>query len=258
MKTWNNPTKAKFLDMAMFREEFNLFEQGQWLDDNKEKDGVFCGCMHGSLTQLDEDVMEESAKAMKWPLWLSYLSEKIFEGLPSEDAVKFPAQLIAAVPANITHEKLEDARALVEIDRLERLKAIQLASDYSAKDEIIKVLDTCIDLWKDHSNVTDEQWSAAWSAAESAAESAERSAAESSAWSSAWSSARSAAWSAAARAESAATSAAARAAVWSSARALAESEARSAAWSSESSESAYYQNERDSLIKALSIVGGLK
>ena len=148
MKTWNEETKQNFLNMALFREENDLFEQGQWLDDEKEKEGIFCGCMHGSLMQKTESVVEESAKAMGWPLWLSYLSEKIFEGLPEEDAKKFPVQLIKAIPENITDEQFQQVRVETEIARLGRLKAIQEKSDYSGKQKIIDVLDLCISLWK--------------------------------------------------------------------------------------------------------------
>ena len=187
MKTWNQETKDKFLEMARFREENDMFKQGQWLS-SEEKNGVFCGCMHGSLTQLDNNVLEESSAAMQWPLWLSHLSEQIFEGLDFKDAVFFPAALISVVPVDISHNDLDRVRSLVEIARLERLKEIQERSEYANKQQVLDVLDLSISLWSNPS-ATNQEWSAesaAWSA-ESAAWSAAGSAAESAAGSVAWS-----------------------------------------------------------------------
>jgi len=188
MKTWNQETKDKFLEMARFREENDMFKQGQWLS-SEEKNGVFCGCMHGSLTQLDENVLEESSAAMQWPLWLSHLSEQIFEGLDFKDAVFFPAALISVVPVDISHNELDRVRSLVEIARLERLKEIQEKSEYANKQQVLDVLDLSISLWSNPS-ATNQEWSAAESAAWLAAESAAWSAAGSVAWSVAWSAER--------------------------------------------------------------------
>ena len=188
MKTWNQETKDKFLEMARFREKNDMFKQGQWLS-SEEKNGVFCGCMHGSLTQLDENVLEESSAAMQWPLWLSHLSEKIFEGLDFKDAVFFPAALISVVPVDINHNDLDRVRSLVEIARLERLKEIQEKSEYANKQQVLDVLDLSISLWSNPS-ATNQEWSAAESAARSAARSAAWSAAGSVAWSVAWSAER--------------------------------------------------------------------
>ncbi len=139
MKTWNQETKDHFLQLAQFRLDNDLFEQGQWLNKDKQKDGVFCGCMHGCLIQKGEDVLKESAQIMQWPLWLTYLSEKIFEGLPSSDSSKFVVDLINAVPVDADISLVQNK---VEIARMERLKTL-----HKGNTKLTDVLDQCIAVW---------------------------------------------------------------------------------------------------------------
>ena len=249
MKTWSAEKKAKYLEMAEFRLENDLFEQGQWLNNDKEKDGVFCGCMHGSLTSLDENVLSESSKSMGWPIWLTHLSEKIFEGLDKKEAPRFVVELIKAVPAE---RDINFLIPKIEINRMESL--IELHPD------LLEVLNGVIGVWSDWPNIDE---SAAWSAAKSASWSAEL-AARSASWSaelaarsaswSAKSAAKSASWSAAKSASWSAARSAARSASWSAAKSAswsAELAARSASWSAKS---AAYRKEADFLIKSLNAI----
>jgi len=177
------------------------------------------------------------------PTWLAYLEDRIFEGLPADQAMAWPARFLEAIPVGADVEPVRHRLAMLRMDRLIALQTIVLESageEYGLRAVIAQTIDALGVVRSCHEaeagqNVCD--WSAAWSAAESArsaAWSAAWSAAESAAWSAAWSAARSAARSAAESAESA---------------------AESAAWSAESAESAaesVFSQEADDLIRLLS------
>jgi len=154
------------------------------------------GCFYGCNMQTSERALEKAIVSMKLPPWLVYLTEKIFEGLPSDEAKTFPVRLIKAIPINTD---IESVRHKLAISRLSKLK------DNCNNDEVNSAIDMVISC---HRSPLNSDWSAAesaaWSAAQSAAWSAAESAAKSAAWSAAWSAESAAAWSAAWSAESAA------------------------------------------------------
>jgi hypothetical protein len=187
--------------------------------------GCFVGCT------LDDYDHTRFPVELGWPEWLAHLADKIFEGIPREEAAQFGTDLLAAVP---TGADLEPVRWRLAIARHERQIAA-LANNQEAyaeqvRDAIQGVIDYCkaqlAGTWAKTPRSVAE--AAAWSAAKSAAEAA-RSAAKSAAWSAAWS-AESVAWSAA----------------WSAAESVEESVAWSAARSAAESEA--WQWERDTLL----------
>ena len=164
MKTWNQELKTKFVEMARFRQKNRLFEQGEWLRKYISKTGVFCGCMHGSLTQLESDVVRQSSKEMQWPFWLSHLSEKMFEGLPPEQAILFPLQLILAVPCDTD---ISTVATKISVARLERLLKTQEHSTYINKQEVIDCLKEAVRLLN-ATSPSSEEWDAMQQAAKEA------------------------------------------------------------------------------------------
>ncbi len=222
--------KRKWVKIAQQHQDMDMFIQGNWLGEKTDKG--FKGCFYGCMTQTEDNTLNEASKVMELPLWLVHVSEKIFEGLPKEQAIKFPVQMLEAInPKKDLEHSWKDFQYKLLMDK----KRGQIT--FTEKDsKQYKAIIQCAKLFK--MNVIDED------AAESA-----RSAAKSAAWS-AESAAKSAAWSAAKSAESAAKSAA-----WSAAES-AESAAKSAAWSAAwSAKSAakdnHYEWMRDLLIKCV-------
>ena len=105
------------------------------------------------------------------PEWLARLEDRIFEGLPTAQAMEFPERLLAAIPVGTD---LDPVRHRLAIRRMDRLIAAQ--ADEPIVAAIVAVRDC-------HAAEL-AGLPCDWSAAESAAESAE-SAAESAAWSAA-------------------------------------------------------------------------
>ena len=139
------------------------------------------------------------------PVWLAYLEDSIFEGLPDEQAQQWPERFLSAIPVGAD---VEPVRHQLAIRRMSRLVAQQTEPSVVG---VLKRVRACHEAALEGSTC---DWSAAELAAELAAQSA-RSAALSAA-----ESAASAAWSAQSAAELAAWSAA-------------ESAAESAAWMQE-------------------------
>mgnify|MGYP003665878837 FL=1 len=183
-KTWSKAQKAKFLKIAEQHQTADRFIQGAWLQ-NEKIDWEFRGCFYGCMTQTKEDTLEEAVRVMNLPAWIIHVSEKIFEWLPEEEAIKFPLQLLEAIPTWLdTYQLWKDWSYILLMDK--EHGNIKYCWD---NQECIDAVKQVAELFK-----TDFTESAAWSAAESATESA-RSATESAR--SATESARSAAWSAA-------------------------------------------------------------
>lgn len=174
--------KQELLKIAKDHRKADRFIQGQWL--NGEVTGAFSGCFFGCMTQSEDNTLEKAAEVFEWPLWLVHVAEKIFEGLPPEDAVEFPVQLIKASRAGKNHEQsYKDFFYKMLMDK----KHGQIT--FVEKDsEQCKAIVQCAELFKMDVITRSAAESAAGLAARSAAEPAARSA---------WYAAESAAWSAA-------------------------------------------------------------
>jgi hypothetical protein len=85
--------------------------QDIWLYEGK-------GCFFGCAMQTDVSALDKAIKEMQLPAWLVYLSESIFEGLPQEEAIAFPVQLLKAIPHDT---EIIEAMHKIAIKRLEPL-----------------------------------------------------------------------------------------------------------------------------------------
>ena len=90
--------RQDWLERAKMHREADRFIQGAWLNGlvGDYKSGCFFGCM----TQKEDGVLDTAAKEMDVPLWLVHVAERIFEGLPKDEAVEFPVQFLEAINPN--------------------------------------------------------------------------------------------------------------------------------------------------------------
>ena len=195
----------------------------------------------------------EYPKHLGLPVWLAHLEDRIFEGLPQEEAMQWPRRFAEAIPVGVSLDGLADELAVARL----REECLPLSGTWleSIRAEVVAAIEQVIAALEgkgDRSaagSAAESAWAAAesaWSAG-SAAESA-RSAARS-AWSAAGSAAESArsaaesAWAAESAAESARSAAES---AW-----AAESAAESARSAARSVGSAAYTREANRLIAAL-------
>ena len=190
--------------------KMDAIEQGTYGRENGQWRGCAVSCTLRSLAILDKEELHTKYEdhalyetKLGIPEWLARLEDTIFEGLPVEEARKWPGLFAEAinVGANLEPVKWKFCAFILK----ENIKQIlKLNIKDNMKKKVIKAIQGVLFLHEKAlvTGVWDE--SAAWSAvrsAESAARSAEsavRSAesARSAAWSAAWSAARSAAESA--------------------------------------------------------------
>ena len=108
VKAWDNDPKlkARFVKEAVNHQKADRFIQGAWLQGKEtEKQRVFKGCWLGCMTQTEENTIEVASEIMHLPLWLLSVGEKIFEGLTKEESLKFPVQIMKAIPEGMDSEK---------------------------------------------------------------------------------------------------------------------------------------------------------
>ena len=179
MKTFNKELKQHWIGTMQAHQDADRLMQGGWYD---LEDGT--GCFFGCAMQTEDDALKKAIEYMQLPAWLVYLAEKTFEGLPKDDALLFPVQLLKVIP---TDADITEVMHRIAVKRLEPL--IQ----ESNSDEVNNAIQIVINYHKNTERTEEERAAArpADSAAYSAACSA-RSAAYSAALS-----ARSAAYSAA-------------------------------------------------------------
>ena len=184
--TWNKTTKKKFLAEAKRHRKADRFIQGQWIEEGKDEKGMHRGSFFTCMMQTDEDILSSAVDQMKLPAWLIHVSEKIFEGLPKEEAKEFPVQLLEAIPVKADMTQVwKDWNYAILMDE-ERGQYKYCGGNQQCEDAVKQ----CAELFR--ADTTSEAAArSAWSAAESAARSARsawsaRIAAES-AWSAAWS-----------------------------------------------------------------------
>jgi len=94
-RTFTKAQKAKWLKKAQAHQKADRFAQGEWLRTNGGK--LHRGCFFGCMMQKSDDVLDTAVKEMNLPAWIVFVGEKIFEGLPEEEAVLFPVQLLEAI-----------------------------------------------------------------------------------------------------------------------------------------------------------------
>ena len=228
--------KAKLLRRIAAHEKADRLTQGTYGTMNGHWRGCAVSCSlatrngtyHGE--QVDTGLHAEYPKQFGLPEWLAHLEDRIFEGLPRDEAMQWPRRFAEAIPVGVSLDGLADELAIARL----REECLPLSETWpeSIRAEVVAAIEQVIAALEGKGDR-----SAAWAAARSAAWAA----AESAAWSAA-SAAASAAWAAESAAESAAS---------------AESAAESAAWSAESARSAEsaasaaYTREANRLITAL-------
>ena len=197
MKTFSEELKQHWIDQMQAHQEADRLIQGEWLNTDAEfyeGEEFHRGCFFGCAMQTDSDALQEAIEHMQLPPWLVHLSEKIFEGLPKDDALAFPVQLLKAIPSDT------DISEVIHKIAVKRLEPLIRESNGAESNEAIQQV---IDYHKNTERTEEDRKaadSAATSIADSAADSAARSAAysaDSAAYSAAYSAvhlARSAVW----------------------------------------------------------------
>jgi len=151
--------KKKYVERFAKHREMDQVIQGLGYDSASSR-GCFVGC---TLENYDHSRFPVE---LGWPQWLAHLADKIFEGLPKDEAPQFGTDLLDAVPVGVDLESVCHILAIKRIDRL-----IELQNDCNIEGVLssLKLVRVCheAELGK---NTCD--WSAARSAAESAARSA--------------------------------------------------------------------------------------
>ena len=212
MQAFHNDTaiKAMFLDRIAQHAAEDAIVKGQYWKNGK---GCAIGCTYHSS---DHMTAEREAGI---PVALARLEDTIFEGLPNDLAMTWPARFMAAVPVG-ADLSLVVPRWMLWLLTESGIEGYRHPTVAPAVEQVAAVLRHWIKVGVPDRGAADSAesavWGAAWNVAWSAARSAE-------------SAARSAAWSAESAAR-AAWSAAESAAAESAARSAARSVARSVAW----------------------------
>ncbi|MFT6347106.1 MAG: hypothetical protein ACJAYB_000087 [Psychromonas sp.] len=149
----NKLQKETAIELMKGHQVADLIQQGDWFNPIS---GV--GCCYGCMMQTDDNALEKAAVFMGVPLWFVYLSEAVFEGLPEEDSIFFPVQLLQLIPVDTD---LTPVLHLTAIARLTPLAALTTG-------EVKSCINAVIDLHKDWENATIEMWRAAQKAAHKA------------------------------------------------------------------------------------------
>ena len=137
MKTFSEKLKQHWIDTMQDHQDADRLEQGRWWDNGDKK-----GCFFGCAMQTDRDALQKAIEHMQLPAWLVHLAEAIFEGLPADDALLFPVQLLEAIPANTD---ISEVMHTIAVKRIEPLiietngngvnNAIQQVIDYHKNTE---------------------------------------------------------------------------------------------------------------------------
>jgi hypothetical protein len=193
--------KEAFVKEVEKHRKADAIVQGTYGEENGSWRGCAVACSLRSLAILNGEKLhteyrdhKEYETKLGIPQWLAHLEDTLFEGMPTNDAKKWPEQFAKAinVGADLQPVKYKFCAYLMK-ENIHRVLALEISDEL--KEQVVSAIRGVLSL---HENALE---TGMWD------ESAERSAA-SAAWSAAKSAARSAAWSAARSAESAARSAA--------------------------------------------------
>ena len=164
ISTWD-----KYLEVVKHHHEKDMFVQVLWLKDEKVGD-LHKGCDFGCVAQMNgTDAVKWVCENSPMPHWLGFLSERIFEGLPSEYSINWPLQRTLACK-NFAEKggDFEDANCKIHIKRLEFL-----AQRFK---EVAHVINPVIELYKRKlakETIDPEEWKKAEKTATWSAEAAE-------------------------------------------------------------------------------------
>ena len=119
MKTFTKEQKQHWIDVMKQHREADMLAQGRWWNQTEQQ-----GCFYGCATHSDgeeTDVLKLAAEMMNLPEWLIRYSEKIFEGLPSDEALDFPVALLKVIPADYDYDELFKVHHKTSILRMNNL-----------------------------------------------------------------------------------------------------------------------------------------
>ena len=188
MKTFHGKQEVKdrYVNRVKAHEKADKIIKGKYWENGK-------GCAVGCTIESDDHSKYETELGV--PEWLAKLEDSIFEGLPNDEAMKFPVEFLEAIPIGVDENELYKLRCDLDFQRL----AILLDNLEPEESGVEKAIRDVMVLNLEQVAEQDDRWSAAKSAARSAARSATwsaaRSAARSATWSATWSATESAAWS---------------------------------------------------------------
>jgi hypothetical protein len=109
----NQQQKDEWLAKMRDHQYHDRFAQGEWL----QSDGVR-GCFYGCAMRTHVNVLERAAEAMGLPLWFVKLTEAIFEGLPEDLALRFPVEVLEAIPVDTDLTPVEHSMAIARLSIL--------------------------------------------------------------------------------------------------------------------------------------------
>jgi hypothetical protein len=84
------------LEIMKEHQRLDRFAQGVWLQGEKIE-GKFKGCFYGCAMQSEEKPIEAFCEKYGMSLWIGYWSERVFEGLPKNEAKTWPVQLLESL-----------------------------------------------------------------------------------------------------------------------------------------------------------------
>jgi len=129
--TWDQETKDKWVAIMQAHQDADDFIQGSWFDEESGK-----GCFFGCAMQTENNPLEQAIEDMKLPAWLVYLAEEIHEGLPREDAKKWPLTLCKAIPVDVDIEMIQCELSILRLTKL-------ADKNPSVADECNRVIQCC-------------------------------------------------------------------------------------------------------------------
>jgi hypothetical protein len=112
----NQQQKDGWLATMRDHQDHDRFTQGEWL----QPDGVR-GCFYGCAMQAEVNVLAKAAEAMGLPLWFVGLTEAIFEGLPEDLALRFPVEVLEAIPVDTDLTPVIHSTAIARVTLLAKL-----------------------------------------------------------------------------------------------------------------------------------------
>jgi hypothetical protein len=173
--------KEKYLERARAHREMDDFIKGTYGHASRSKKSAgWKGCAVGCLAHSNDNQHEALSKQIGIPVWMAYLIDGIFEGLPEEQAKEFPVRFIEALPVGVDLEPVKH-HFLYWLLADPEYGVIRFCME---EQEVKAAVEQVANLHK-QALTTDPPTPAAWDAARAAA------------WAAAWAAARAAAWAAA-------------------------------------------------------------
>ncbi len=190
MLAYKNDTKlkTKFIKEIKWHQDQDKIIKGTYQEgSNGDFRGCAVGCSIHSLNRMKSKNFATNNHALYEtelgiPEWLARLEDTIFEGLPTEEAKKWPLKFSKAIPVGVNLQPVKwKFSAYLMKENIDRVLSLDISDDL--KEEVVKAIRGVLSVHEEaiKTGKWDESvaWSAAWSVAWLAAKLA--------AWSVAWS-----------------------------------------------------------------------